>query len=173
MKQPFLETQRLYMKRTVESDFTFVKGVYGDSRMMKLLGGAQSEAVIQRRFDEYLKHWEQFGHGPCIAVLKTTGARVGIFGLQYETIEGETCPELGWMVMPEYQRQGYAFECAKAYLDYGLNHLHFKKVKACPDPGNAASIRIIEKLGLSFDRMVSYSYGDSTLQLMAWVLEVD
>ena len=117
MTLPFLETGRLSFERPTPNDLNFLEQVYGSPEMMKHLGGAQSRSFVTQRLAEMLEHWTRHGHGYCIVSLKETGERIGIASLIYETIEGKTYPDLGWMILPKFQRKGYAREAAKALDD--------------------------------------------------------
>lgn len=56
--------------------------------------------------------------------------------------------EIGWVFHPDYQRQGYATEAARALLEYGFATLQLHRVIATCQPENPASYRVMEKLGM-------------------------
>ena len=56
--------------------------------------------------------------------------------------------EIGWVFAPEYQGQGYATEAARAVLDLAFGKLGLHRMVATCDPRNAASYRVMEKLGM-------------------------
>src|SRR5688500_11943555 len=56
--------------------------------------------------------------------------------------------EIGWIFHPRYQGQGYATEAAAALLQYGFESLQVHRVIATCQPENAASWRVMEKLGM-------------------------
>lgn len=56
--------------------------------------------------------------------------------------------EIGWVLHPDYQGQGYATEAAQALLEYGFKTLHLHRIIATCQPENPASYRIMEKLGM-------------------------
>jgi ribosomal-protein-alanine N-acetyltransferase len=56
--------------------------------------------------------------------------------------------EIGWVIHPRYQGQGYATEAAAALLRYGFETLQVHRVIATCQPENAASWRVMEKLGM-------------------------
>ena len=59
-------------------------------------------------------------------------------------------PDIGFGLLPEYCRHGYAYEAAKAVMDDTRDGLGFSRVTAIVSPENKASIGLIDKLGLSF-----------------------
>ena len=60
--------------------------------------------------------------------------------------------ELGWILHKDYWGKGYASEAAKAIMDFAFEELKVKKVVAHCDYRNVASIRIIEKIGMTLER---------------------
>jgi len=169
MKRLLLETERMQLLRPESSDVAFFKKVYGDPQMMTHLGGAQSDSFIQERFHECLSHWKRFGHGYSIVLLKETAEEVGIASLVYETVDGKSRPDLGCMILPEFQQQGLALEVTRAYLEYGFKSLSLDFITACHHKDHAASKRIVEELGFKCEGLVPYSYGGKTFQYRSWV----
>ena len=56
-------------------------------------------------------------------------------------------------MLPEYSRQGYAFEAASAVLEYAQNERGLTRILAFISPENAPSIKLAEKIGLRFERL--------------------
>jgi RimJ/RimL family protein N-acetyltransferase len=56
--------------------------------------------------------------------------------------------EIGWVVSPFFQNQGYATEAAAALLNYGFGSLNLHRVVADCDTRNVASFRVMERLGM-------------------------
>lgn len=81
------------------------------------------------------------------AQLKTTGQVIAGFNLGLENAE-DRVGEFGYMVNPDFWGQGYAFEGAKAILDYAFGDGAFHRVTAQIDHRNEPSIKLAEKLGL-------------------------
>ena len=59
-------------------------------------------------------------------------------------------PDIGFGLLPEFCRSGYACEAARAVLDEARDDLGLRRVTAIVSPDNAASIGLIDKLGLEF-----------------------
>ena len=60
-------------------------------------------------------------------------------------------------------RRGYATESAVAVRDYAFRTLRIPRLIAIIDPGNTASIRVVEKLGVTYEKDVmlpGYDYPD-------------
>ena len=61
---------------------------------------------------------------------------------------GPQTHEIGWVVSRPHQRQGYATEAARALLDHGFRMLGLHRVIATCETDNAASVRVMERLGM-------------------------
>jgi len=70
--------------------------------------------------------------------------------------------DIAFWLLPAYWGTGLATEAGRAVLQYGLEHLHLGRIIGLVEPRNAASIRVLEKLGMSRDKLVTY-HGEETL----------
>jgi RimJ/RimL family protein N-acetyltransferase len=59
---------------------------------------------------------------------------------------------LFWAMAPAHQRQGYATEAATALIGYAFTELHLERIVATTTYENAASIRVMQKLGMRIER---------------------
>jgi RimJ/RimL family protein N-acetyltransferase len=75
--------------------------------------------------------------------------------------------DLGYAFVPEAWGKGYAFEAARAVLEHGLRVLGIPRVVAIVTFENASSIRLLERLGLAFERPIRMNPGDPEIALYA------
>jgi ribosomal-protein-alanine N-acetyltransferase len=116
-----------------------------------------------------LKLYEDYGFGPYAMVLKTEGTRIGVCGLfQRPNLDR---PDIGFAVLPEYCRKGYAGEAAFAVLAHAREDLGLRRLSAIVSPGNAPSIALIERLGLDFEGMITMPGEDEAICLYGISLE--
>jgi RimJ/RimL family protein N-acetyltransferase len=80
--------------------------------------------------------------------LKATGEIVGIAGAQPLELVDEL--HLGWWVDRSHQRKGLGVELAQAALDHVVNVVNSPGAVAVIAPGNVASCRVAEKIGMAF-----------------------
>ena len=73
--------------------------------------------------------------------------------------------DIGYAYLPRYWSKGYAIEAALAMKDHARDAIGLKRLVAVVDPQNAGSIRLVEKLGMTFERMVRLAVDDIDLKL--------
>jgi RimJ/RimL family protein N-acetyltransferase len=113
-----------------------------------------------------IRGYERNGFGLCLAERKEDGTPIGGCGLiQREALEDV---DIGFALLPSYEGQGYAFEAASATMAYGRNVLKLKRIVAIVTPDNARSIRLLERLGLSYERRITWADDGVELSVYAW-----
>lgn len=90
--------------------------------------------------------------------LKDTRQLIGSVALNPYDAENNI-PEIEWTIGPEFWNKGYATEIGKEMIRYGFNEAGFKKIVGFTRPDNAASSRVMEKLGMKFTGMKDYKNG--------------
>lgn len=101
-----------------------------------------------------MKSYQENGFGLYLVQEKATGEKMGLCGL----LKRETLNEidLGFAFLPEFNGKGYAIETANAILDFARTELKMFKVLAITDNNNSKSIRLLEKLGFRFEKMIPW-----------------
>ncbi len=59
--------------------------------------------------------------------------------------------EVGYVISPEYQRNGYASEAVREIVKFGFEKLGFNRIEAKYIVGNGASRAVMEKCGFKFE----------------------
>ena len=98
--------------------------------------------------------YEQHGFGLYLVEARESGVRVGICGLLRRDCHPDV--EIGFAFLPAARGRNYASEAGKAVLDLGVRDLQLERIVALTAPDNFASMRVLEKLGFHFERMVSW-----------------
>lgn len=146
-----LETERLILRKLEETDDERMFLMDSDPEVMKYLGTpVKSREESQEIIRMIQKQYEENGVGRWAVIEKESGLLIGWCGLKLlkEPINGhvETL-DLGYRFIPEFWGKGYAWEAAKATLDYGFNELSANTIYAYADAGNAGSNYILTKMG--------------------------
>lgn len=83
----------------------------------------------------------------CAVERRTGGRMVGEVGV-FLSPPIQRTGNIGWAIHPDYQRQGFASEAARALLDHLFAARNLHRVTATGDPRNVASTRVMERLGM-------------------------
>ena len=151
-----LETERLRIRPfEPERDAGPLHELWGDAEAMQFIpGGVKTSVDETRERLETLRARGRHGWGFWAIEERESGRPVGGVGLFPLNWEGPEI-ELAYHVVPSVWNLGYASEAATAALaaawDTGLDH-----VVAVAIPGNVASRRVMEKLGMSFEGSTRY-----------------
>ncbi|HWS52810.1 MAG TPA: GNAT family N-acetyltransferase [Pyrinomonadaceae bacterium] len=163
-----LETERLILRRMTGEDAGFILGLLNEPSWLRFIGDRGVRTIEGAR--DYIARgpaasYERHGFGLYLTELKESGVPAGICGLiKRETLEDV---DLGFAFVPKFWGQGLARESAAAVLEYARGPLGLKRVAAVTAVDNHASIRLLEKLGFRFERMVRLSEGDEEIKLFA------
>jgi RimJ/RimL family protein N-acetyltransferase len=94
------------------------------------------------------RHWQAHGFGLWAAEEKETDALIGRVGLSYHR-EWPDDPEVGWLIDAPWQGRGLATEAGAACIAYAFDDLGFERVVSITTAENAASRRVMAKLGFT------------------------
>ena len=99
-----------------------------------------------------LRLYEDHGYGPYRVSLRSSDEAIGVCGLFRR--EGLEDADIGYALLPEYCGAGYATEAATAVFEHARDELRLTRLTAIISPDNAASVAVVRKLGMSFERML-------------------
>ena len=161
-----LETQRLVLRRISVDDAEFILELLNQPSFLRYIGDKEVRSVadaVQYIQAGPIASYERFGFGLYLVELKETGVSIGMCGL----LKRDTLPEvdIGFAFLPSYWSLGYALESASAVMNYGREVLGLRRIVAITSPDNDASIRLLEKIGLRFERMIKLSEDQSEVRL--------
>ncbi|MDU6728043.1 MAG: GNAT family N-acetyltransferase, partial [Bradyrhizobium sp.] len=104
----------------------------------------------------------QAEHGFCFWVVESraTGAFLGATGLFRVFFDAPFTPavEIGWRLARATWGQGIATEAARAALDFGFDKLNLDQIVAYAAPANAASQKVMRKLGMIRDEVSDFDH---------------
>ena len=116
-------------------------------------GGVVSKQEIERRIVENVfGDYERYGFGRLAVEWKAKRKFIGFTGLKYLADLEEV--DLGYRFLRNYWGKGIATESGKASIDLAFNKLGLAKIIALIFPENVKSIRVVEKLGFSYEKDV-------------------
>ena len=153
-----IETQRLTLDELAPPDAPFIVELLNDPAFLANIGdrGVRDHDDALRYIANgpaasYAKH----GFGLWLVRDKASGERLGLSGL----LRRDTLPDadIGYAFLPRYRGQGYAVEACQAVIAHARQPLDLPRVLAIVSPGNEASTRVLEKIGLRYQRRVRLS----------------
>lgn len=162
-----IETERLIISELSSKDSSFILELYNDPDFIKYISdrGIRTETDAKQFIGSGPRaSYAEHGHGLYLVQLKD-GISIGICGLlKRDNLDD---PDIGFAMLPAYRRNGYTFEAAEAAINDGQNRFGFKRIMAITSPDNEASIKLLEKLGLSFEKIIRLSADENECKLFS------
>lgn len=163
-----LETSRLVLRRLTPGDAAFVLELLNDPDWVRNIGdrGARTldDAALYVRSGP-MASYARWGFGLYLVELKEGGAPAGMCGLIKR--DGLDDVDVGFAFLPAFRGRGLAREAAAATLEYGMKTLGLRRVVAITTLENHPSIRLLESIGLRFERLVRLPGDTEELRLFA------
>jgi RimJ/RimL family protein N-acetyltransferase len=163
-----IETERLQLRKLTADDAAFMLELLNEPSFLRFIGDRGVRNLDDARryiLQGPVASYEQHGYGLWLVELQATQAPIGLCGL----VKREALPDadIGYAFLPRYWSQGYAYEAAAAVLSYAGNVLGLKRLLAITDQENAASIKVLTKIGLKFDRLIRLAEEAPEIMLFA------
>ncbi len=172
MAHKSFETKRLILRPALEGDAKFYLKLLNSPKWIKFIGDRNVGTVAEaRRYikEKMVSQLEKLGYSNYTIIRKEDGEMLGCCGLyNRDGLEGV---DIGFALLTEYEKQGYAFEAADTLKTAAINEFGILNLKAITSKENVASQKLLEKLGLSYVRPVTLP-SDSE-ELMLYELQVD
>ena len=163
-----LETERLLLDLWRPEDWIAFRPIATDPEVMRYITGGQPwsdkeiRAFIQRQIDLYADR----GYCRWKLIERSSGDLIGFCGVG--TWRGSD-PEIGWWLARDAWGRGLASEAARMALRDVFERSELDRIISVAMPDNAASIRIMQKLGMKFDR----EWNDNGVRLLRYALTRD
>ncbi len=149
-----LETEHLRLRWLTLDDAELMLAIWNDPAFIRHVGDRGIRTIDEARAamaKGALQLYEKYGYGPYHMALKDDDTAIGICGLfRRDNLDD---PDIGYGVLPEYCGKGYGYEGSRAVMQHARSNLALDRVIAIISPDNEASIGLIRKLGLRFERM--------------------
>lgn len=170
MNSKTFTTERLEIRPTSEKDSAFVLELLNSPGWIEHIGDRNVKTVAQAR--RYIKEkmtpqLERLGFSNYTLIRKKDRQKIGVCGL-YDR-QGLEEIDLGFALLPEYGKQGFAFEAARAIRDAAFNEFKLKSIVAITSKRNLSSQKVLEKLG--FKPIGTTKLPESDKKLLLYKLE--
>ncbi|HEY5884157.1 MAG TPA: GNAT family N-acetyltransferase [Pyrinomonadaceae bacterium] len=153
---PEIETERLRHRMLRKEDLEDLMSIVGDRDVMRHIGVEGGVALSREEAEDavtrMIAFWNLRGFGRWAVLNKSNQTMVGLCGLRLM----DDTPELFYAFAKEFWGLGLATESARACLRYGFEELGFNRIVAACRHANAASIRVMEKIGMRYEKEINY-----------------
>lgn len=163
-----IKTERLTLRPFTLNDAEFIVDLVNQPSFIQNIRDVGVRTIADA--EKYLENgpiasYARNGFGLLAVTLNDTGQPIGMCGLiKRDSLEDV---DIGYAFLPKSWSRGYALESARAVMNHAKEALGLKRVVAIVDPNNAGSIRVLEKIGMTFERMVKLSEDDIELKLFS------
>jgi RimJ/RimL family protein N-acetyltransferase len=162
-----LQTERLRMRRMAPGDAAFMLGLLNDPAWHRFIGDRGIRTLDGAR--DYIVTGPmamvaRLGFGFDVVERREDGCPIGVCGMAKRDFLDDV--DIGYAFLPQYGGRGYAIEAARAVLAHAEER-GLQRIVATVRPDNSASIRLLEKLGLRFERIIHAPDTGRELQLFA------
>ena len=172
MNTYIIETGRLRLREFDSTDGELIFELLNSQGWLKYIGSrsiATIEDAVNYIETKLQKGYRESGFGFYLVELKATGVKTGMCGLVKR--EGLDDVDIGFALLPQYENKGYAYESSMAVIQYAKNKLKINKLAAITMPSNFTSVKLLEKLGMKFDKKISLPGDPEELFLYKMELE--
>lgn len=154
-----IETDRLVLREVSLEDTEDMFRLHSNELVQKYTEEetVKSKQEMEEAIRQRLQNYPLYGYGRWATFLKHNMQFVGWAGLAYLSEFDEI--DLGYRFLPEFWGMGIATEAGRAILDYGFETLNLPRIIAIAVKENNASIRVMEKLDMTFEKYAPYEPG--------------
>jgi len=158
----YLETRRLILREFTEADVDNLVDLDSDPEVTRYINGGKSTPrdyisdIVMPKIMEYYKNDNGLGIWACLD--KVDHAFMGWFLLRPNHSDPKEI-ELGYRFKQKYWGGGVATEGSAALVKKGFEELDVPVIMATADPDNVASRRVMEKVGLLFEKELKEADG--------------
>lgn len=160
------ETERLILQPSTAADAEFIFELVNTPKWFKNIGDRNVKSVedasvyIKERMTPQL---ERLGYGNYTLIRKVDNRKIGTCGL-YDR-EGMEGIDVGFALLPDYEKLGYGFESVAKLLEVGIKEFHIKRISAITTKENITSQKLLEKLGLKYVNTIRITNDEEELLL--------
>ena len=151
-----IETERLILLKMSVDDSNFIYELLNGPDWIKYIGNRNINNDDDARnyiSNRLLKSYEQYGFGFYLVKEKVSNASIGLCGLiKRDYLEHV---DLGFAFLPNYRKNGYAYESSSAIIKYAKEKFGLNTLFAITSLDNTRSINLLEKLGFKFKNKIT------------------
>lgn len=145
-----LQGPRLILRPWRPEDLDPLFAINGDAESMRHFPAVMTRAESDAWAARMQAHFAAHGWGFWVVEERGGAPFLGVVGLMNIPWQAPFTPavEVGWRIAPAFRRRGIAEEAARMAIGFGFGTLGLDAIVAFTAPGNAASWRLMERLGM-------------------------
>lgn len=158
----------MILRRISLTDAAFILKLLNEPSFLRFIGDKGVRTLVDARnyiLQGPMRSYEQFGFGLYLVELKESAVPIGICGLIKREALADV--DIGFAFLSEFCSKGYGLESALATMTHGRVVFGLKRIVAITSPDNDASIGLLERLGLKFERLIKLSEDAPEVKLFA------
>ncbi|MCB0516008.1 MAG: GNAT family N-acetyltransferase [Bacteroidetes bacterium] len=143
------ETERLLIRPTSENDAAFILELLNTPKWIKFIGDRNVNTISDAQNyikNKMLPQLRQRGYSNYTLIRKNDQQKIGTCGLYHR--EGLDGIDIGFALLPQYEKKGYAFEAAAKIKEAAFDVFGIHRLLAITTKDNFASQKLLEKLSL-------------------------
>ena len=152
-----LESKRLILSEFTKKDALFFYELVNEPAWKQYIGDRNVNTILDAEKyleDNIIPSYKKFGFGFFIVQLKEDNTPIGMCGLIKR--DWMDYIEIGFAFLAKYRRKGYAIESSIVIKEYAKEKIGISTLSAITDVNNEKSGKLLNRLGLEFDRLISY-----------------
>ncbi len=164
-----LQTRRLTLRWLEDVDANFILELVNEPSWLQFIGDRGVRTVADAR--AYMENgpqrmYRERGFGLYLVERSADKMRMGLCGLiKRDTLEDV---DIGYAFLPRYWGHGYAREAAAAVLEQGHQQFGLQRIVAITSKDNHSSIRLLQDIGMRFEKTLYLPNDARPTQLFAW-----
>lgn len=167
-----LRTERLSLRKITAEDAAFVLEVLNDPSFLRHIGDRKVRSIedaVQYIAKGPQASYEKNGFGMWLVELKDSGEPIGICGLVKRDVLEDV--DIGYAFLPRFWSKGYALESTTAVQRHAFDVIGVPRLLAVVNADNERSIRVLEKIGMKYERMVRLAPEEHEIRLYASIAD--
>ena len=150
MNYQTFETERLIIRPTLEKDVEFIFKLLNTQKWIKYIGDRNIKTIEDARNHikiKMLPQLKKLGYSSFTLITKENNQKIGVCGLyDREGLEGV---DLGFALLPNFEKKGFSFEAANRIKKAAFNEFGIDTLQAITTEDNIASQKLLKKLGFN------------------------
>ncbi len=158
-----IKTERLCGEAMNPSHLSYWIDMGVNVDLTRTLGGPWDEKKALEKLQYNINHWNTYGYGQWFFFNNDTHELIGRCGIRNMKVDGNMEVELGYSVLPQHWKKGYATEMGTNVLEIGFLILNITNIVAFTITNNIASEKTMQKLGFVYEKKIVHESQEHVL----------